>query len=933
MNIENELKFIPKENITRKQVIEILRKLGISVLEGGKIVHQEDTYFDDKAGTLEKSGGSFRIRRKSDKIQVTYKIPVDSNTEYKQRKEYEITVSKEHIRNISMELAMGLLQQEYPELTFPENMTKILTVINDRNKTNLTCQDGTILEMAFDTLRGKDEYGETYDIHPEIEFETISGNPNNLANIYEAIANELNGEVQINTLSKYARTKREINEKKKLGETTACAIFVEILNSTEFNKLSQKGQILHRYDKPTLTNLDNFRDFDYLVKTIESIKNGEYVYSIPREIAEKPEIAELLRSVNYQVKDSISLEEMTCLLLSDVKYKVADEVLADFLNKNYYGLDHAITNRLSHSQQVMLASGLVAKSSEVGASLEERLTCMMTALSHDIGHVPMSHTLERTLYKIDGLFSHEINGKKTIERICEESKERIITNIKKFFPNISEQEIQDIKESKMFEIQDGISNHSRKGSDHRTEGINNQAARAADKICYSASDVCDLIKHAQTILGEQLTVIGEEWASQAVLEICDKNQDLAKTVREALEENIIMPFREGNYGRVVVNAINSIERNEQGDTVYYDVNPKMWKFIEKLIERVKDVRENMGIEQAKTEMSKVAVRFIIEELYKECVANNGNTDVAWDNLLSNITRMGELDILEYLRTTSQTILIDELKNKESITNEDKSKIIAAISERAYGISMIQGKTTEEASKSVEEIRKALQQLPPKQVLEYFERYQALKDIPIEPIIDQLHGRADVQLKIKPDANVSIHGICRDLKIDSNGGSAFKTILDQYYRVNIKGLSGTIARVRQVNEELLKTVTVKVPIEKNVSERVRKQYTVSCSADLTIDEMMQVLMRENPGLEVSLQAPNPYETLNISRTEFTRYYGPERVIFVEDTFKGKNGEIMQEIEIRCPDNPQIVAKIKGKLRKKYEKNFVKKLKIERVRRKW
>ena len=127
MNIENELKFIPKENITRKQVIEILRKLGISVLEGGKIVHQEDTYFDDKAGTLEKSGGSFRIRRKSDKIQVTYKIPVDSNTEYKQRKEYEITVSKEHIRNISMELAMGLLQQEYPELTFPENMTKILT--------------------------------------------------------------------------------------------------------------------------------------------------------------------------------------------------------------------------------------------------------------------------------------------------------------------------------------------------------------------------------------------------------------------------------------------------------------------------------------------------------------------------------------------------------------------------------------------------------------------------------------------------------------------------------------------------------------------------------------------------------------------------------------------------------------------------------------
>lgn len=67
MNIENELKLIPKKGISKNKVIEILRGLEIGVPEQGKIIHQEDSYFDDKNGTLEKSGGSFRIRRKGNK--------------------------------------------------------------------------------------------------------------------------------------------------------------------------------------------------------------------------------------------------------------------------------------------------------------------------------------------------------------------------------------------------------------------------------------------------------------------------------------------------------------------------------------------------------------------------------------------------------------------------------------------------------------------------------------------------------------------------------------------------------------------------------------------------------------------------------------------------------------------------------------------------
>lgn len=273
MNIENELKLIPAKGIRRENIVEILRKIGIDVPEKGKIIHQEDTYFDDKNGSLEKMGGSFRIRRKNDKVQVTYKIPIKSDTQYKQRKEYEIVVPKEYEQSLDMDLAIKLLSEQYPELTFPENMGQILTVINNRNKTDLTCPDGTVLEMAFDTLQGRDAQGNLYHIQPEIEFETISGNPDNLTSVYETVLSEFPDQTKTNTLSKYARTKSEIDAQKlTMEEVSACVILSEILKSVEYNKLQYKGQILHRYDKQTLTNLDNFKDADYLIEILEKMK-------------------------------------------------------------------------------------------------------------------------------------------------------------------------------------------------------------------------------------------------------------------------------------------------------------------------------------------------------------------------------------------------------------------------------------------------------------------------------------------------------------------------------------------------------------------------------------------------------------------------------------------------------------------------------------
>lgn len=118
MNIENELKLIPTKGITREQIIEILEKNGITVPVQGKVIHQEDTYFDDKNGTLEKTGGSFRIRRKNDKVQVTCKVPIKSDTQYKQRREYEIDIPEEYARKCRYEFSNKAFKRTIPRIRF-----------------------------------------------------------------------------------------------------------------------------------------------------------------------------------------------------------------------------------------------------------------------------------------------------------------------------------------------------------------------------------------------------------------------------------------------------------------------------------------------------------------------------------------------------------------------------------------------------------------------------------------------------------------------------------------------------------------------------------------------------------------------------------------------------------------------------------------------
>lgn len=931
MNIENELKFISTKAVKIEQVINALKENGFDIPERVKQVHQEDTYFDDKHGSLEKSGGSFRIRRKKDKVQITCKIPVISDTEYKQRKEYEITVPEEFLQEgqkIELATAIKLLKEQYPELKLPGKMKEILTVINDRQKLNLTCSDGTLIEMAVDTLKGKDGNGNLYDINPEIEFETKSGKSENLSRVYSIINENFSQQLRRNTLSKYARTKKEISEKQlTLEEVSVCAIFTEILNSEEYNRLQYKGQILHRYDKPTTTNLDNFKNFDYLAETLGKIKRGEYKVAIPRAVAENPELTTLLKDENYETKDKINLEEMVCLLLSNVKYKVSDEVLANFLNENYYGLNNAMTNRLSHSQQIMLASGLIAKSSEVEANFEDKLTCMISGLSHDIGHVPMAHTLESLLKEMDGLFSHEMNGKITIENIVKQSKPRLIMQIREYFPQMSTQNIETILEGKAIEIEDAVANHSRKGSDKRREGVNNQAAREADKICYAVSDICDLIRFGKEVQGKNVDVLEEGWLNNAVLEICKGNESFANDIMKMLETQYIKYLKNGDYGRAVVNSINSIEAIERDGIIQYDVNHKIWKFIEKLIARAKDVRESMKIEQSKDKMSKSAIAFIIEEFYKEYKENNGNIDLAWEKLLSSITKMGELDILEYVKEKSK---LECLTSKETISPIEKEQIIQAIAERTYNMSKIKGKADEEASTTASNVKVALEKLTPEQVLQYFKKYKFYSEVPIEPIINQLHSRADIQLKLNPREYGFLSKLWKDLNFNPDVIKR-KIISDQYYEVKRKGSNprNTIIKVRKIKGEENKTLIVKIPVKKNVRERITRTYKTQVASDVTIDEMIRKINEENVGLNIELASDKPYETIDITRLEFTGMYGADEITFTQDEFKGENDIVMEEVEIKCPKNPKIITNIKSKIKEKYQSLFVVKSKIRRV----
>lgn len=921
MNIENELKLIPTKDITRKQIIDLLKSQGIGVLGEGKLTHQEDTYFDDENGTLEKSGGSFRIRRKKDGIKVTYKTPIKSNTEYKQRREYEIKVPEEYVKNLDMDLAISLLGKQFPELSFPQNMHQILTVINDRNKVDLTCPDGTVIEMAFDTLQGEDRDGEIYSIKPELEFETKNGNPMNLITIYEIISRTFPGQISKNSLSKYARTKREIKESNfTLEEVSTCALLSAILNSNEFSKLKYKGQVLHRYDRPTIPNLDKFKDFKYLVDRLSKIKKGQYKSPITQKIAEKEG---LLESREYKVQDDIDLEDMFCLLLTQGDYKVADEVLQDFLDEKYFQKDKAETNRLSHSQQVMLGTGLACKSSQVNTSIEERLTCMISALSHDIGHVPLSHIMEEVIRDEEGFFSHESNGRNVVNRIYEKNIDVMIEDIRTYFPDHSKEEIERALENKKSEIGQAIADHSRSNSETRGIGPNVQIPRAADKIHYVVSDICDLIKHSKRT-NTPIDILDDEWIDQAIKRVCKDRPYLYDKVKEQLYDSYIQYLKEGQYGRAVVNTINSIRSVKHGGHEYYDVDQDVWDFMVELIKRTKQTREAIGIDDSREKMKQMA-RFVLVKVTNEYLQKfNGDKEKARQAAVNHITNMGEIDLLKYAKDVT-VISEEQLRGDAQITETEMRALKGQIYQQLKKIGDLEGKNKREIMRRIKGIKSFLQKASDKEIIEFYSKFKIVQDAEVENI-EQIKKTEDTQLKIKQTANISIDDIFAELNLENGGTVTRHTYRDKYYWT---GDEGRTISIRQKDGENTQTLLVKNAIHKNVKQVNRHKYETTAGRELEVEQMVSKINKENPGLNVTIASNEPMTELTIRRIDYAMEYEGEIVIFSSDMATDGKGKVYREIEIKCPGNNRTISEIKKKLQSIFGDRikFTKKSKID------
>ncbi len=667
MSVENELKIIPMQEIKPEHMLQTLEREGYKIEGPLKSSIQEDTYYDDSEKTLLQKGCSFRIRIKGNKTIVTCKIPIKSDTEYKQREEFETEIPEGYIKEdgtISIEDAKNVLIEKYPNIELPEDLQVAVKVINNRNKVNLQAQDGSIIELSFDNLYTEDGKGNAFDMRDEIEGEIVSGNPQNLQNLNEIIKKNYSN-IKKNELSKYARALKEMNSQRgnlTLEEIQICVILSKILSSNEFETLKGKGQMIHDFrglinDKNEVELPENLR--------LDNFKNPKYLIS---------KISEVRRTKDYDPGKIKNLEDMFLCFLSRIDYKDMEPKLIKFLNENYYNDDKSITNRMLHSQQVMLITGLICNSKAIKLIDRKQLLCMASALVHDIGHVPGAHPTEEVLNSIDGFFSHEINGRNVIEKIVEENKEEIIEEVKECYKMLGKEyneetvrgDIERIKE----EIERSIEAHSRTNSEKRGDGTVVQIPREADKIAYATSDIVDILKRVdrrrdilKNELGEQNPKEGpkvkffpEEWKDSVIKKRGSWDEIKAKigSIMSKIEGDI----NAGNFGKIAVDIANTLRENIRDGRTYYDIDQDNWNFLNDMISYVKDLRLKGAIElggkrteekiekmDTRTRMQYSAQLFILKKFNEIIKSGNINTDEAWEQTLNEITNSTDKDIL------------------------------------------------------------------------------------------------------------------------------------------------------------------------------------------------------------------------------------------------------------------------------------------------
>lgn len=653
MNIEKELKLIPQENILPEDLIELLKEHDYKIESNMKRKKQVDIYYDDELGNLNKNGDSFRIRITEDKVLVTYKTLVNSDKNYKERVELEEQIPKEYIKKdgtVDIDDAIKILTKKNPEIMLPKKLSKVVTIINRRDKLNMKDKYGSEIELAFDNLKVKDKNEVLYDIQNEIECEMLNGQEETLNNLYNIIKKNYN--IKENKLSKYSRALTEIKKQKdddKINDIVICAILSDMLKTNEFSQLKFKGQMIHDYRIPISDNLslDNFKDFKYMIDRISKVRETK----------------------DYSPRNIENLEEMFLCFFSDMSYKDLENRLTKFLNKYYYNENAPITNRMLHSHQVMLITGLISRSNEIEEKDKKTLLCMTSALLHDIGHVPGAHPTEEVLKSIDGFFSHEQNGKNVVEKIISKDISKIQEEVYKYCENseiqCDRQKIVECINKNKQSIKEAIGTHSRTNSEKRGDGTVVQLPREADKICYGVSDIVDVTKHLSRLHREdEVKFFPEVWKKDIIKKIGKGYEEKENYIRSKIED-IETKINTGNFGAIATNIASTVKENILDSKTYYDVEQDLWNILISMTKYVKDLRTQRVIDNKREKLQRASQYFVIEK-FCENSREFRNKERAWEETVNFVTNSNDKDILDCIARLSETLKNDDEVKKAMI---------------------------------------------------------------------------------------------------------------------------------------------------------------------------------------------------------------------------------------------------------------------------
>lgn len=715
-------------------------------------------------------------------------------------------------------------------------------------------------------------------------------------------------------------------EKKSLSldELVLCGIFWAGLNSVQFNKLEDKGQIIKMYNQEPEKSFTNFLDFDYLVEKTKNVKKGEYVLKIPKELKKDTYIKELINSGKATLVDEISLEDMFCTFLTDMDKKVASKLLEHFLNTNYYGNNKSVTNRLSHSLQVMFASGLTCKA--VNATFEDTFNCMISSLFHDIGHVPFAHVMEQTIKIFAGHFSHETNGKRVIKKIVKEKQEDIIGKITQYLPETIEQEkIQEKIEEKTEQIGRAIIEHSRTNSERRGNGLIVQVPRGSDKIAYSITDLNDLLnKIPKKLIGDN-----------SLIDFLPDEDKFSKDSKAFTD--FCKALKQENYGRAFAIAASSVIPILMKGKEVYNVNEDIWQYIKALIENETSIRKKSGIEKNEKKIEVLALVILAKITAEEYDKNNKDLRTAFEATIDEITCMGEKDLYNYCNNITiaskeqlnydyaqgiPRTIAEQLKDGIEPINEAQIKGMRTSIQEARNVNGnlsvdIENGTKTNKSRLIQPsntLSNALVNMTDGEAVEIFKKLFVVSKQQMD-LLSNIKKTEDIQLKIVPtgrtDNDVFGLRVLNSLGITEGEEDDItekqKVSVDYYEPINPKGsILVNLSHIEGTSEQ---TLTVKERVPKKKKQVWNIKYETTGENGLSVSEMVEKLNSENPGLGISLNLEKPKVHLDIDRMFYTRIFEREELVITEDIAKDENGIEYPILEIHSPQNTKILDKIK------------------------